>query len=561
MRLRAIRDGALAAAFACAAVGAFAGCTSLPKIQVLGPLDIVVAATTDVHGYLRGWDYYANAPDSLRGLSRIATIVDSLRRVSPVLPVLVDAGDFLQGTPLAYVAARLDTTMPHPVIAAMNQLQYDAVIVGNHEFNYGLATLDRAQRQADFPLLAANAYTPDGKRRFAAWSISTRRGVKIAVVGATTPGSMVWDRDNLAGRVVLRDIVPEVRAAVREARATGAAIVIVVVHSGLDEPSSYDTVGTTIGSENVAARLAHEIPGIDLLVYGHSHKEMADTVIGTTLLMQPKNWATSLAVAHLRLERRKGQWQVVAKRSQLVQAVHHREDPMLVAITAEGHRAAVRYTTTPIGKTDVTWRADSARVVDTPLIDLILEVERRASGAQLASTAAFSLDATLAAGPITVARLAALYPYDNTLRAVKISGSALRAYLEQSARYFKPTPEGAKVDPSIPGYNYDIVSGVDYTIDLSKPIGERITRLDFEGRPVAPTDTFTLALNNYRQTGGGGFSMLHGAPVVYDRQLEIRQLLIDEVRRAGTLRPADYFHPNWRIEPAAAIGELLHSMK
>jgi 2',3'-cyclic-nucleotide 2'-phosphodiesterase (5'-nucleotidase family) len=560
MRLRAIRDGALAGAFACAALGAFAGCTSLPKIQVLGPLDIVVAATTDVHGYLRGWDYYANAPDSLRGLSRIATIVDSLRRVSPVLPVLVDAGDFLQGTPLAYVAARLDTTMPHPVIAAMNQLQYDAVIVGNHEFNYGLATLDRAQRQADFPLLAANAYTPDGKRRFAAWSISTRRGVKIAVVGATTPGSTVWDRDNLAGRVVLRDIVPE-RAVGREAPATGAAIVIVVVHSGLDEPSSYDTVGTTIGSENVAARLAHEIPGIDLLVYGHSHKEMADTVIGTTLLMQPKNWATSLAVAHLRLERRKGQWQVVAKRSQLVQAVHHREDPMLVAITAEGHRAAVRYTTTPIGKTDVTWRADSARVVDTPLIDLILEVERRASGAQLASTAAFSLDATLAAGPITVARLAALYPYDNTLRAVKISGSALRAYLEQSARYFKPTPEGAEVDPSIPGYNYDIVAGVDYTIDVSKPIGERITRLEFEGHPVAPTDTFTLALNNYRQTGGGGFSMLHGAPVVYDRQLEIRQLLIDEVRRAGTLRPADYFHPNWRIEPAAAIGELLHSMK
>ena len=284
-------------------------------------------------------------------------------------------------------------------------------------------------------------------------------------------------------------------------------------------------------------------------------------MIGTTLLMQPKNWATSLAVAHLRIERRNGQWRVVAKRSQLVQAVHHPEDAMMLAVTAEGHRAAVRYANTPIGTTGVTWRADSARVVDTPLIDLVLEVERRAAGAQLASTAAFSLDATLAAGPITVARLAALYPYDNTLRAVKISGSALRAYLEQSARYFKPTPEGAEADPAIPGYNYDIVSGVDYTIDVSKPIGERITRLDFDGRPVVPTDTFTLALNNYRQSGGGGFSMLHGAPVVYDRQLEIRQLLIDEVRRAGTLRPADYFHLNWRIVPAVAIGQLLHSMK
>ncbi|MFI5227784.1 MAG: bifunctional metallophosphatase/5'-nucleotidase [Gemmatimonadales bacterium] len=541
---------------------AAAGCTTLPKIQVVGPLDLVVAATTDVHGRLRGWDYYTNAPDSLRGLSRIATIVDSLRRVSPVFPVLVDAGDFLEGNPLAYVAARVDTVMPHPIIAAMNQLQYDAVVVGNHEFNYGLATLDRAQRQADFPLLAANAYTPDGHRRFAAWSVSTRRGVKIAVVGATTPGSMVWDRDNLAGHVVLRDIVPEVRTAVRDARNTGAAVVIVVVHSGLDEPSSYDTVGTTIGSENVAARLAHEVPGIDLLVYGHSHKEMADTVIGTTLLMQPKNWATSLAVAHLRLERRGGEWRVVAKHSQLVQAVHHREDPMVVAVTQEGHRAAVHYATTPIGTTDVTWRADSARVVDTPLIDLILEVERRAAGAQLASTAAFSLDATLAAGPITVARLSALYPYDNTLRAVKISGAALRAYLEQSARYFKPTPDGGvEADPTIPGYNYDIVSGVDYTVDVSKPIGERITSLEFQGRAVAPTDSFTLALNNYRQSGGGGFSMLHDAPVVYDRQLEIRQLLIDEVRRAGTLRPADYFHPNWRIVPPSAIGRLLQSMK
>jgi 2',3'-cyclic-nucleotide 2'-phosphodiesterase/3'-nucleotidase len=225
---------------------------------------------------------------------------------------------------------------------------------------------------------------------------------------------------------------------------------------------------------------------------------------------------------------------------------------------AEGHRAAIAYANTTIGTTSVAWRADSARVVDTPLIDFILETEREASGAQLASTAAFSLDASLAPGPITVARLAALYPYDNTLRAVKITGEQLRAYLEQSARYFKPNAQGsADIDPAIPGFNYDIVKGVDYTIDVSRPIGERITQLSFDGRPVAPTDTFTMALNNYRQTGGGGFAMLRGAPVVYDKQLEIRQLLIDEVKRKGTLVPADYFHPNWRIVPQSAIGRLL----
>lgn len=544
------------------AIGAVAAsaCTSVTLFPSAAPIDLVVAATTDIHGRVRGWDYYADAPDSARGLARAATIIDSLRKVSPVLPIVVDAGDFLQGNPMAYLAARVDTTIPNPIIAAMNVIQYDAVTIGNHEFNYGLPALTRAMRQAEFTMLAANARRPDGSQRFASWAVSTRHGVKVAIIGATTPGSMIWDRDNLAGQVVIRDIIPDVRTAVRDARNAGAAVVIVVVHSGLDEPSSYDTTATAIGSENVAARLAHEVPGIDLLVYGHSHKQMADTVIGSTLLMQPKNWATSVAVAHLALTRQNGRWRVISKRSSIVQAARHRESPEIIAVTQEGHRATVRYATTPIGTTPVGWRADSARVVDTPLIDFILEVERRASGAQLASTAAFSLDASLAAGPITVARLSALYPYDNTLRAIRISGAQLRAYLEQSARYFRRRDDGSiGVDPKIPGYNYDIVAGVDYTIDLSKPIGDRITTLTYDGRAVAPSDSFTMALNNYRQGGGGGFAMLQGAPVVYDRQAEIRDLLIDEVRRKGTLVPSDYFHPNWRIVPSSAIGQVLVS--
>lgn len=539
------------------------GACALPMLhESTRSVDLVVAATTDVHGYVRGWDYYGNRPDTTRGLTRVATIVDSLRRTSAALPLLVDAGDMLQGNPIAYVAARVDSSMPNPVMLAMNAIQYTAAAVGNHEFNYGLPALERAMRQSTFPLLAANVFTPDGKQRFQGWAVATRNGVKIAIVGATTPGSMVWDRDNLSGRLVVRDIIPSVRDAVREAREAGAAVIVAVVHSGLDEPSSYDTVSTGLPSENVAARLAREVPDIDLLIYGHSHKEMADTVIGRTLLMQPKNWATSVAIAHLTVQRQNGRWRVTAKRSRIVNATNHRESAQVLAATQEGHRAAVAYATAAVGSTAVTWRADSARVVDTPLIDFILDVERRASGAQLASTAVFSLDATISAGPITVARLAALYPYDNTLRAVKITGAQLRAYLEQSARYFRTKANGAvDIDPAIPGFNYDVVAGVDYTIDLSKPIGERITTLQFEGRAVAPTDSFTMALNNYRQTGGGGFSMLRDAPVVYDRQLEIRQLLIDEVRRRGTIQPSDYFHPNWRIVPPAAIGQILKAQK
>jgi 2',3'-cyclic-nucleotide 2'-phosphodiesterase (5'-nucleotidase family) len=526
-------------------------------------VDLVIAATTDTHGRLRSWDYYASKPEPQRGLTRIATIVDSLRGANPGRVLLVDSGDLLQGNPLTYVAARIDSSarQPHPVAAAMNAMRYDAAVIGNHEFNYGLPTLHRMMRDARFPMLAANAYTSRGEPAFKPWTMVERQGVKIAIVGGTTPGSNLWDRDNLAGQLVIRDIVPSVRAAVNSARNAGANVVVVLLHSGLDEPSSYDTVTSGVGSENVSARVAREVPGIDLIVFGHSHKELADTVIGGALLMQPKNWATSLGVAHVRVTRDGQRWHVSDKHSALIPAAGHPENAAVLAATSSVHNETLAYVSEPIGTTSIAWRADSARVVDTPLIDFILDVERKATGAQLASTAAFSLDATLAPGPVTVARLAALYPYDNTLRKIWITGRQLRDYLEYSARYFRSDASGAVgVDPSIPGYNFDIVAGVDYTIDVSQPVGSRITKLDYTGRPVAPTDSFTLALNNYRQTGGGGYAMLAGSRNLDERQLEIRQLLIEEVRARKALNPADYAHHNWTLLPNAAVATAYAAM-
>ncbi len=526
-------------------------------------VDLVVAATTDVHGRLRGWDYYRNAPDSARGLAREATIIDSLRRAHPGHVVLVDAGDFLQGNPLAFVAARISRRSAHPVIAAMNAMGYDAAAIGNHEYNYGVPLLRRAAAQARFPLLSANTWraAPSGGRAFPAFRIVRRSGVRIGIVGATTPGVMVWDRDHARGQVRLGDIVPAVRQAVGEARRAGAQVIVVAVHSGLNEPSSYDTVTTGVPSENVAARVAHEVAGVDLVVYGHSHQEMADTVIGSTLLVQAKNWATSVAVAHLTVVRDGHSTRVTGRRGAIVRAAGHAESPAVLAATDSSHRETVQWAGAPLGSTPVAWRGDSARVRDTPLIDFVLEVERRHAGTDLASTAAFTLDAGLDSGAITVAELARLYPYDNTLRAVRISGRQLREYLEFSARYYAdPRTPGRALDPRIPGYNFDIVAGADYALDISRPIGQRLTRLEVHGRPVADADSFTMALNNYRQTGGGGYAMLRGAPLVYDRQEDIRQLLIDEVRGRGTLRPADYFTRNWTLEPDAAVSRAWGEM-
>jgi len=264
-------------------------------------------------------------------------------------------------------------------------------------------------------------------------------------------------------------------------------------------------------------------------------------------VIQPRNWATSVAVVTLPMTCSLGRtWTSAAATGAVIQSNDHPEDARVVAAVRQAHRATVRYVNSAIGSTPDAWRADSARVVSTGITGFILDVERRAANADIASTAAFDLHSKLGPGRITVAQLAQLYPYDNTLRAIRISGAQLKQYIEFSSRYYRTDANRSLVvDTSVAGYNFDVVSGVKYTIDVSRPVGERVTVLTFRGKPVAATDSFTLALSNYRQTGGGGYSMLRGAPVVYDRQEDIRQLLIDEVRRKHTLHESDYNEHNW----------------
>lgn len=553
---------------ACLALAGFACArpSSRPVPAVTPPTPdtavLLVAGTTDVHGWLRGWDYFANAPDSTRGLSRAATVVDSLRRAHGGPLLLVDAGDDLQGTAMNNVALR-DSLLPNPVMAAMNAMRYDAAVIGNHEFNFGLGYLNRVIAQAQFPMLAANVYRPDGTHAYRPWVMVQRGEIRVAIVGGTTPGSMIWDRDKLVGRVEVRDIVPSVREAVADARGQGAHVVVVVLHSGLGGGDSYDTAATGVASENVTARVAREVPGIDLIVFGHSHRELADSTINGVLLTQPRNGAASVAVSRLTLARAAGAWRVVAKRGGVVRTIRRAEDAAVLAATQSAHDRAVAYATAPIGSTPVAWRSDSARVRDLAITDFVLEVQRRVAGTDLASNAAYSLNAAFGPGAITMSDMAELYPYENNvLRAVRISGRQLRDYLEFSARYFRQgAPADSLIDPSIPGFNFDVVSGVDYVIDISRPIGSRITRLERNGRPVADTDTFTMALNDYRQSGGGGYSMLRGAPLVYDRQQVIRELLIEEVRRKGAIRPEEYHTVNWRLAPDSMVGPAYRSMR
>ena len=527
--------------------------------QTSATLKLVIAATTDTHGRVRGWDYYTNSPDAVRGLTRVATIVDSLRAANPNEVVLVDAGDWLQGNPFTSAAAELLPKV-HPVIAAMNALKYDAAVIGNHEFNYGVPFLVAAIAQARFPMLAANVVGADGKSKFGNTTFFTRNGIKIAIVGATTPGSMIWDRDNLrAAHLTVTDIMPAVRTAVSSARNAGAEVIIVVLHSGLGGASNYDGASTQTAEENVAARIPREVRGVDLVVFGHTHSELVDSTINGTLLIQPRNWATSVGVATLTVRRQNGKWAVIMRKGQSIPAAGHAESPAMLAATAEAHNTALKWANATVGKTTVAWRSDSARVQDSPITDFVAEVMRRETKADLAATTAFSIETRIDPGAITMAQLSQLYPYDNQLVAVRINGAQLRAFLEHSAKQFRTlnadgtAPTGGIVDNGVAGYNYEILSGADYVIDLRKPVGERVTSLLFRGQPVRDADSFTLALNSYHQNGAGGYAMLANLPRTYEKGTDIRGLLISELQRVGTLDPAEYARRNWRIEPASAV--------
>ncbi|HET9986194.1 MAG TPA: 5'-nucleotidase C-terminal domain-containing protein, partial [Longimicrobiales bacterium] len=528
-------------------------------------LDLVLLGTTDVHGRVYPYDYYTGRKTDY-GLALLAPLVDSVRRANPGRTLLFESGDVLQGNPLAFVYARVRGNEPNPIIRAMNLVGYDAVAVGNHEYNYGIPALEKAVREAKFPIVAANIFRHGTtEHAFAPYVLLPKvvapgDTILIGVTGNTPPGVAVWDKANVEGKQDFRDVVASLKPVVAEMKAKGADVVVVLSHGGL-EGTSYDTAATGVPAENASVRVAREVPGVDVIFMGHTHRELADSTIGGVLLTQAKNWATSLAEVELTLRRRApGDWAVVRKRGKILRPDPERADTALLDSLRWAHERTVAYVNSVVGRSTARLEARRARVEDTPILDFINEVQRKAAGADLSATAAFSLEAQIPDGPVTLADMAGLYVYDNTLKAVRITGRQLREYLEKSAEYYRgwPPAGGRTVtDFEVPGYNFDVVSGVDYTIDLSKPVGERIASLTFRGTPVTPEQTFTLALNNYRQTGGGGYAMIAGAPVVYDRQQDIRELLVDELRRRGTIRPSDYFRRNWRIVPSEAAAKAL----
>ena len=514
--------------------------------QVQDTAHIVVVSTTDVHGHATGWNYLADAPFP-GGLTRAARVVDSLRVRYPGKVVLVDAGDLLQGDPFATYLAQVAPRDPHPVVDVMGAMGYDAATPGNHEFNWGVPAMLRALRGASFPYVSGNIYSlPQDTLTFAPYTIVQRGGVRVGITGFTTPGVMLWDRELVKDRARVGRINDAASRVLRQVRAN-ADFTIVLLHSGMDGVSSYDTTG--VGPEDDGTSLARGAVKPDLVVVGHSHREMADSVVNGVHFVQPKPHAQSLSVVHVSLTRSADGWGVTRIRGELVQLARVEPSVALDRRLGPDHEAVRKWVALPLANVSADMPATTARAEASPFANYINEVQRRRAGTDLSTTPIFDIRSGFKAGEITMGQVLQLYPYENTLRGIRISGDQLKSFLEHSARYYLADQGRVALNGAVPGYNFDVVSGAEYAIDLRLPVGNRIRGLSVNGRPVQPADQFTLAINSYRQGGGGGYSMLAGAPVMYDKGESVRDVLIQDLRARGVLNAQDFGSQNWRLVP------------
>jgi 2',3'-cyclic-nucleotide 2'-phosphodiesterase / 3'-nucleotidase len=517
---------------------------------------IVILSTTDLHGNIYPIDYNTNAEDS-RGLARLSTVIKQLRKQDPDL-ILTDSGDTIQGTPLTYYHARKNNNPRDPMALVMSAIGYDAMAVGNHEYEFGFDVLDKARKESSFPWLSANTYKKGTDETFfQPYLVKKVRDIRIGILGLTTTGMPnLDDPDHYYSKIEIRNPTDEARKWVTVLREKEQAdLVVIVMHMGLEEDlETGETLPGQMTGENAAAAIARRVPGVDAILMGHTHREWPSLYINGVLLVQANKWAKSLARVDLYLEKNQAGegWRVIAKSARAILVDEKvQPDPEILRLAQEYHQQTQSWLDQVVANSPVELRAGDERFRDTPLLDLVHRVQLEAGSADVSLASSLNSNARIPKGPVTVRDLVALYEYERVLVVIEVTGRQLKDALEYSANYFRAYTPGKSasdlIDERFPSYNFEIAEGVAYTLDISKPIGQRIRDLSFRGQPLRADQKLRLATNNYRTSGGAGYTMLKGAPVVYRSRADLRELIIDWVKRKGVIPTTAT--DNWKLLP------------
>lgn len=575
-------------------------------------LKLRIIETTDLHANMMDYNYYRDTPAKDLGLVRAATLVKAAQE-EVKNSLLVDNGDLIQGSPMGdYAAAKgLKVGEVHPVFKAMNIMPYEVGNIGNHEFNYGLDFLKKAIDGAEFPYISANVFdAKTGEHYFTPYIIKSyeledeagkKQTIKVGFIGFVPPQIMIWDKKNLEGKVIAKDIKEVAEKLVPEMKAKGADVVIAIPHSGLStEP--YKAL-----AENSSYYLS-QVKGIDGIAFGHSHAvfpsqdfanlpnvDIETGKVNGVASMMPGRWGDHIGVMDLVLSNDSGKWQVVDSRAE-TRAIFDKKtkesfaapDEKLREALKADHDATRAFINQPIGKSDASMYSFLALVQDDPTVQIVNlaqkdYVERFVQGDAnlghlpvLSAAAPFKTGGRkndpenftqVESGQLTFRNAADLYLYPNTLATLKVNGAEVKEWLECAAGQFN------QIDPNstepqdlinwdgFRSYNFDVIDGVNYVVDITKPArydGEcklinpnssRIENLTYQGKAIDPKQEFLLATNNYRAFGGK-FAGTDKAHLAFSAPDENRSVLADYIRRMskeeGEIKPSA--DKNWHFK-------------
>lgn len=526
----------------------------LSTVNVFGEeIDIQILATSDLHGKFYPYDYAINEESKSGSLAQIATAVKKYKNENTII---VDAGDTIQDN---YSELFFKDKL-HPIVLAMNEIGYDIWAIGNHEFNFGVDNLRNIMKQFKAKPLIGNLYNQDGSRFADSHTIMEKNGVKIGIIGMCTPNITKWDNVNLKDYTVT-DPVEETKKIIKELR-DKVDILMVVTHMG--EENEYDVPNSGVND------LAKACPEIDLIVAAHEHKLVEEAYVNDVLIVENKNSAASLAKVNIILEKDGDKYKIVNRKAESIKIANYEPDKELSKKLEPYHQRAVKEANIIIGelfgenlvpKNEIE-DIPQAQIQPTALINLINEVQTYYTGADVSAAALFNIDANLNPGKIKKSDTALIYKYGNTLYKVEMTGKQLKKFMEWSASYYntyKPGDLTISFNENIRGFNYDMFSGVDYQIDISKEPGNRIKNLKWSknGKEVKDDDKFIVAVNNYRVNTqllsyGEVYKEGEELPKVLEIDVKgnlggVRELIGDYIKnvKGGKIQPSNPL--NWEI--------------
>lgn len=516
--------------------------------------EIVILQTSDLHGTIFPY-HYADLKERNWGLGKIATLIEQERRQHEHV-LLIDNGDASQGTPLMYHHVKQKNRKKHPMIQTMNALRYDAFSLGNHEFNYGMDVLNEMHEEANFPFLSCNIVDKQTKQPYFGkpYVIKMVDDIKICIIGATTHFIPNWEDPEHIKDLAFINAKKALEKWVDDIYHNEKPDCIIVSYHGGFEASLDDfEPEEELNGENQGIEICRSIFGIDVLLTGHQHRKIAGKMVNGVIVVQPGSKGEQLGKVTLEFTKHENQWVITNKQSKLLSLERVEPSKEILSLVQEDENKTQKWLDTPIGKVKGSMEikhAFSARLKEHPFIEFINRVQMEASNVDISCTALFDNEAKGLSNNVTMREIVSNYIYPNSLKVVSMTGSIMKAALERSASYFTYENGEVRVSneflyPKPQHYNYDMWEGIGYTIDLTKPIGYRITELSYKGKPVQMDECYSVVLNNYRAVGGGSYFMYHYATPIRDIPIDMTELIANYFAKYPVVTATT--NQNWKV--------------